>query len=55
VTKRPIPKGDYCPAYVFAENFKWLYLTFADAPRFDYTHGYLTTEAKILRGFRRPR
>lgn len=55
VTKCPMPKGDYCPAYVFAENFKWLYLTFADAPRFDYTSGYLSTEAKILRGLRCPR
>ncbi|MGW2937617.1 glycoside hydrolase family 47 protein [Streptomyces sp. NPDC001156] len=53
VTKRPMTKGDYCPAYVFAENFKWLYLTFADAPRFDYDSGYLSTEAKILRGLRR--
>ncbi|MFD8028466.1 glycoside hydrolase family 47 protein [Streptomyces sp. NPDC059717] len=52
VTKRPMPKGDYCPAYVFAENFKWLYLTFADAERFDYGTGYLSTEAKILRGLR---
>ncbi|MCW7942432.1 hypothetical protein AAW14_09600 [Streptomyces hygroscopicus] len=55
VTKRPMTKGDYCPAYVFAENFKWLYLTFADAPRFDYASGYLSTEAKILRGIRHPK
>ncbi|WP_234376870.1 glycoside hydrolase family 47 protein [Streptomyces sp. TP-A0356] len=54
VTKRPMAKGDHCPAYVFAENFKWLYLTFADAPRFDYTNGYLSTEGKILRGLRHP-
>lgn len=54
VTKRPMAKGDYCPAYVFAENFKWLYLTFADAPRFDYASGYLSTEAKILRGLQPP-
>ncbi|MGW1200523.1 glycoside hydrolase family 47 protein [Streptomyces sp. NPDC002536] len=53
VTRKPMPKGDHCPAYVFAENFKWLYLTFADAPRFDYTRGYLSTEGKILRGLRR--
>ncbi|RLU79687.1 hypothetical protein CTZ27_36235 [Streptomyces griseocarneus] len=54
VTQRPMAKGDYCPAYVFAENFKWLYLTFADTDRFDYAHGYLSTEAKILRGLRHP-
>ncbi|WP_344096802.1 glycoside hydrolase family 47 protein, partial [Streptomyces stramineus] len=53
VTRRPMPKGDHCPAYVFAENFKWLYLTFSGTPRFDYAHGYLSTEAKGLRGLRR--
>ncbi|MBO0651418.1 glycoside hydrolase family 47 protein [Streptomyces triculaminicus] len=53
VTRRPMPQGDHCPAYVFAENFKWLYLTFADTPRFDYAHGYLSTEGKVLRGLRR--
>lgn len=53
VTKRPMPKGDLCPAYVFAENFKWLYLTFAGTPRFDYAQGYLSTEGKVLRGLRR--
>ncbi|MFC5722947.1 glycoside hydrolase family 47 protein [Streptomyces gamaensis] len=53
VTRRPMTLGDRCPAYVFAENFKWLYLTFAAAPRFDYAHGYLSTEGKILRGLRR--
>ncbi|MCF3101303.1 glycoside hydrolase family 47 protein [Streptomyces roseoverticillatus] len=52
VTKRPMAKGDHCPAYVFAENFKWLYLTFADAPRFDYERGWLSTEGKVLTGFR---
>ncbi|MGW1077501.1 glycoside hydrolase family 47 protein [Streptomyces sp. NPDC002537] len=53
VTRRPMTRGDHCPAYVFAENFKWLYLTFADTDRFDYAHGYLSTEGKILRGLRR--
>ncbi|PHQ52977.1 hypothetical protein BLA24_04915 [Streptomyces cinnamoneus] len=52
VTRRPMPKGDHCPAYVFAENFKWLYLTFAGTGRFDYDRGYLSTEGKILRGSR---
>lgn len=54
VTRRPMPKGDHCPAYVFAENFKWLYLIFSGTPRFDYAHGYLSTEGKVLRGLRRP-
>ncbi|MCQ4085168.1 glycoside hydrolase family 47 protein [Streptomyces sp. RB6PN25] len=53
VTKRPMVQGDYFPAYSFAENFKWLYLTFSDTPRFDYRNGYLNTEAKVLRGLRR--
>ncbi|GHF59894.1 hypothetical protein GCM10010218_46810 [Streptomyces mashuensis] len=54
-TQRPVARGDLCPAYVFAENFKWLYLLFADTPRFDYAHGYLSTEGKALRGLRRGR
>lgn len=53
VTRRPMPQGDYCPAYVFAENFKWLYLTFSGTSRFDYARGYLSTEGKVLRGLRR--
>jgi hypothetical protein len=55
VTTRPMTLGDRFPAYSFAENFKWLYLTFSGTPRFDYDHGYLSTEGKILRGFTRPR
>jgi mannosyl-oligosaccharide alpha-1,2-mannosidase len=51
-TTSPMPKGDYTPAYWFAENMKYLYLTFAAAPRFDYVNGYLSTEGKILRGAR---
>ncbi|MBT2382903.1 glycoside hydrolase family 47 protein [Streptomyces sp. ISL-11] len=53
ITKRPMRKGDHCPAYVFAENFKWLYLTFSGTSRFDYGHGYLSTEGKVLKGLRR--
>ncbi|MGK5730439.1 glycoside hydrolase family 47 protein [Streptomyces sp. URMC 124] len=52
VTRQPKAKGDHCPAYFFAENFKWLYLTFASAARFDYEHGWLSTEGKVLDGFR---
>ncbi|MFI0914508.1 glycoside hydrolase family 47 protein [Streptomyces abikoensis] len=54
VTRRPMAQGDHCPAYVFAENFKWLYLAFSDTPRFDYARGYLSTEGKVLRGARPP-
>jgi hypothetical protein len=51
-TRTPMPKGDYTPAYWFAEDMKYLYLTFAAEPRFDYVNGYLSTEGKILRGAR---
>jgi mannosyl-oligosaccharide alpha-1,2-mannosidase len=49
---RPVPVllGDLTPGYWFAENMKYLYLLFADSPRFDYAHNYLSTEGKILSG-----
>lgn len=50
VTTRPMTQGDLFPAYAFAENFKYLYLMFADTPRFDATRYYLSTEGKVLRG-----
>lgn len=50
VTTRPMKKGDLFPAYSFAENFKWLYLTFSATDRFDYFNGYISTEGKLLRG-----
>ncbi|WP_223885725.1 glycoside hydrolase family 47 protein [Nocardia colli] len=53
MTQQPMVRGDRCPAYLFAENFKWLYLTFSGTPRFDYDTGYLSTEGKILRGLRK--
>lgn len=53
VRTRPMTRGDYFPAYAFSENFKYLYLMFADSPRFDSTRYYLNTEGKILRGLKR--
>ena len=53
VRTRPMTLGDHFPAYSFSENFKYLYLMFAQAPRFDAAHYYLNTEGKILRGLRR--
>jgi len=50
VRPRPMLQGDHFPAYSFSENFKYLYLMFADAPRFDGTDYALNTEGKILRG-----
>ncbi|MBV8068199.1 MAG: glycoside hydrolase family 47 protein [Candidatus Eremiobacteraeota bacterium] len=52
VRTRPMRQGDYFPAYSFSENFKYLYLMFADSPRFDATRYYLNTEGKIMRGLR---
>lgn len=54
VTASPIALGDYTPAYWFAENMKYLYLTFADSPRFDYANGILSTEGKVLKGLLSP-
>jgi hypothetical protein len=53
VRTRPMKLGDLFPAYAFAENFKYLYLMFADAPRFDGDRHSLSTEGKVLRGLRR--
>ncbi|HEY9181005.1 MAG TPA: glycoside hydrolase family 47 protein, partial [Candidatus Baltobacteraceae bacterium] len=50
---QPMTQGDYFPAYSFSENFKYLYLMFADSPRFDGSNYYLNTEGKILRGMKR--
>jgi mannosyl-oligosaccharide alpha-1,2-mannosidase len=54
VRTSPMTLGDYFPAYAFSENFKYLYLTFAQTPRFDGRTYYLNTEGKVLRGLRRP-
>ena len=53
VRTRPMTQGDYFPAYSFSENFKYLYLMFADSPRFDGSNYYLNTEGKIMRGLKR--
>jgi len=50
VTVRPMELGDATPGYWFAENLKYVYLMFADCPRFDYRDGLLSTEGKVLRG-----
>lgn len=53
IRTRPMTPADNFPAYAFSENFKYLYLMFADTPRFDEANYYLNTEGKILRGLRR--
>ncbi len=50
IRTRPMTPADHFPAYSFSENFKYLYLMFADSPRFDAANYYLNTEGKILRG-----
>ena len=51
VRTRPMKPADYFPAYSFSENFKYLYLMFADpSDRFDSSIYYLNTEGKVLRG-----
>ena len=50
VTTRPMKLGDLFPAYGFAEDFKYLYLIFANSPRFNSRHFWLSTEGKILEG-----
>ena len=50
IRTRPMTLGDHFPAYSFSENFKYLYLMFADSPRFDGREYALNTEGKILRG-----
>ncbi|HEY4456706.1 MAG TPA: glycoside hydrolase family 47 protein [Pseudonocardiaceae bacterium] len=52
VTTTPMQLGDLMPAYGFAENFKYLYLIFANSPRFNAHNFYLSTEGKILRGLK---
>lgn len=54
IRPRPMQKGDYFPAYAFSENFKYMYLLFADTPRFDSRRYYLNTEGKIMRGLVSP-
>ncbi len=53
VRTRPMTLGDHFPAYSFSENFKYLYLMFAEPSRFDPATYYLNTEGKVLRGLRR--
>jgi len=50
IRTRPMTPGDSFPAYAFSENFKYLYLMFADSPRFNGARYYLNTEGKVLRG-----
>ncbi|MEU4091572.1 glycoside hydrolase family 47 protein [Streptomyces sp. NPDC026673] len=54
VTAFPMKLGDLTPAYWFSENAKYYFLMFANARRFDYGAGYLTTEGNVLRGLLEP-
>ena len=53
VTATPKLQSDHCPGYWWSEQMKYYYLIFADTPRLDYRHIYISTEGNILRGIRR--
>ena len=52
VTANPKAQSDHCPGYWWSEQMKYYFLIFADTPRVDYRHLYLSTEGNILRGIR---
>ena len=52
VTTTPKLQKDHCPGYWWSEQMKYYYLLFADTPRFDYRHNYLSTEGNVLLGFK---
>ena len=53
ITTKPMTQGDNCPGYWWSEQMKYYYLLFSDTPRIDYRTLQLSTEANVLRGFRR--
>ena len=53
ITTRPMTQGDNCPGYWWSEQMKYYYLIFSDTPRIDYGKLQLSTEANVLRGFRK--
>lgn len=53
ITTRPMTQGDNCPGYWWSEQMKYYYLIFSDTPRIDYAKLQLSTEANVLRGFRK--
>ncbi|HWT52854.1 MAG TPA: glycoside hydrolase family 47 protein [Caulobacter sp.] len=53
ITTRPMTQGGNCPGYWWSEQMKYYYLLFSDTPRVDYGQLQLSTEANVLRGFRR--
>jgi mannosyl-oligosaccharide alpha-1,2-mannosidase len=53
ITTKPMTQGDNCPGYWWSEQMKYYYLLFSDTPRVDYGQLQLSTEANVLRGFRK--
>ena len=53
ITTNPMTQGDNCPGYWWSEQMKYYYLLFSDTPRIDYGQLQLSTEANVLRGFRK--
>jgi len=52
ITTRPMKQGDNCPSYWWAEQMKYYYLLFSDSRRVNYNQLVLSTQGKILRGFK---
>jgi hypothetical protein len=50
VTTSPPAHGDLTSGYWWSEQMKYWYLMFANCPRFDYEHNYLSTEGDAFRG-----
>lgn len=53
ISAKPMTQGDNCPGYWWSEQMKYYYLLFSDTPRIDYATLQLSTEANVLRGFRK--
>lgn len=53
ISTKPMTQGDNCPGYWWSEQMKYYYLLFSDTPRIDYATLQLSTEANVLRGFRK--
>jgi mannosyl-oligosaccharide alpha-1,2-mannosidase len=53
ITTKPMTQDDNCPGYWWSEQMKYYYLLFSDTKRIDYGRLQLSTEANVLRGFRK--
>jgi len=49
----PMKRGDNCPSYWWAEQMKYYWLLFSDCRRINTSQLVLSTQGKVLRGFKR--